>query len=179
MKYPGGKNGNGIYQTIINYIPPHKVYIEPFLGSGAIMRLKKPAEVNIGVEINPVVIAKHSYGSHAIVKNDCAISYLSRCKLLSSIDTLIYVDCPYPMESRRDKINKVYKYEFYKHRELLELLLPLPCMVAISTYPNKLYSDMLKGWNCISFPAQTWAGEATELLYMNYPTPSTRLQLLR
>jgi len=39
MPYPGGKSGAGVYQTIINRMPPHRVYIEPFLGGAAIMRL--------------------------------------------------------------------------------------------------------------------------------------------
>lgn len=34
--YFGGKAGSGTYQTIINQIPPHRVYIEPFVGGGAI-----------------------------------------------------------------------------------------------------------------------------------------------
>jgi DNA adenine methylase len=34
MGYPGGKSGAGVYQTIINLMPPHTVYIEPFLGGG-------------------------------------------------------------------------------------------------------------------------------------------------
>ena len=33
MTYPGGKNGAGIYQRIINHMPPHETYIEAFLGS--------------------------------------------------------------------------------------------------------------------------------------------------
>lgn len=44
-------------------------------------------------------------------------------------------------------------------------------MVAISTYDNPLYSKMLKGWNCIEISTATRQGPATELLYMNYPTP--------
>jgi len=51
MTYPGGKAGAGVYQTIINLMPPHNVYIEPFLGGGAIMRMKRPARLNIGVDL--------------------------------------------------------------------------------------------------------------------------------
>lgn len=51
MAYPGGKNGAGVYQTIINLMPPHETYIEPFLGGGAIMRLKRPAPLNIGTDL--------------------------------------------------------------------------------------------------------------------------------
>jgi len=51
MTYPGGKNGAGVFQRIINLVPPHDVYIEPFLGSGALMRLKRPARLNIGVDL--------------------------------------------------------------------------------------------------------------------------------
>src|SRR5579883_3303215 len=48
--YPGGKAGDGVFQRIINLMPPHQVYIEPFFGGGAIMRLKRPARVNIGID---------------------------------------------------------------------------------------------------------------------------------
>ena len=51
MQYPGGKNGAGVYQKLINLTPPHSVYIEPFLGSGAVMRLKRPAGLNVGVDL--------------------------------------------------------------------------------------------------------------------------------
>ncbi|MCG9790671.1 hypothetical protein L1D61_26435 [Vibrio mediterranei] len=38
MSYLGAKSGSGVYQTIINLMPPHDTYIEAFLGTGAIMR---------------------------------------------------------------------------------------------------------------------------------------------
>lgn len=56
MNYPGGKNGKGVYQTIINLMPPHEVYIEPFLGSGAILRKKRPAPVNIGMDLDETAV---------------------------------------------------------------------------------------------------------------------------
>lgn len=40
LKYPGAKNR--IANWIIKYIPFHKVYCEPFLGSGAVFFNKKP-----------------------------------------------------------------------------------------------------------------------------------------
>jgi len=51
MPYPGGKSGSGTYQRIICQIPPHQVYIEAFLGGAAIMSLKKPANLNIGIDL--------------------------------------------------------------------------------------------------------------------------------
>jgi DNA adenine methylase len=39
MAYDGGK-GN-LYQKIINLVPPHRVYIEPFLGGGAVAGLER------------------------------------------------------------------------------------------------------------------------------------------
>lgn len=56
MTYPGGKSGAGVYQTLINLMPPHEIYIEPFLGAGAVMRMKRPAKMNIGIDIDPKVI---------------------------------------------------------------------------------------------------------------------------
>jgi hypothetical protein len=60
MGHPGGKAGAGVYQRIINQIPPHDVYVEAFLGDGAILRRKKPARRNIGIESDPGTIAKFS-----------------------------------------------------------------------------------------------------------------------
>ena len=52
MSYPGGKAGAGVYQAIINQMPPHDTYIELFLGGGAIIRHKRPAAVSHGVELD-------------------------------------------------------------------------------------------------------------------------------
>ena len=42
MKYPGGKNHGSSYPRIINQIPPHELYIEPFAGFAAIRRMMRP-----------------------------------------------------------------------------------------------------------------------------------------
>ncbi|MCL0039873.1 hypothetical protein M1N02_00190, partial [Thermodesulfovibrionales bacterium] len=56
MHYPGGKGRYGIYQKIINLMPPHEVYIETHLGGGGVMRNKRPATRNIGIELDPKTI---------------------------------------------------------------------------------------------------------------------------
>jgi D12 class N6 adenine-specific DNA methyltransferase len=50
--YPGGKAGAGVYQRIINLMPCHTVYIEPFLGHGAVLLHKRPALHTIGLDLD-------------------------------------------------------------------------------------------------------------------------------
>jgi len=45
-------------QKIINRIPPHETYIETHLGSGAVMRHKRPARLNVGIELNLNVLTQ-------------------------------------------------------------------------------------------------------------------------
>ena len=42
---PGGKKL--LKKKIVNQIPPHRVYVEPFMGTGAVFFDKEPAEVNV------------------------------------------------------------------------------------------------------------------------------------
>ncbi len=51
-RYPGGKNGAGVWQRLIGMMPPHLAYVEPFLGSGAIWRRKRRAMLNIGIDVD-------------------------------------------------------------------------------------------------------------------------------
>jgi hypothetical protein len=55
--YPGGKAGAGVPHKLINLMPPHPVFCSPFLGNCAVMRLKRPAAYNIGVDLDAEVIA--------------------------------------------------------------------------------------------------------------------------
>lgn len=180
MTYPGGKNGSGVYQKIINQIPPHEVYIEPFLGHGAVMLRKKPSTVNIGVDSDAEVIthwrnliAANSDTHVYTVINDDAISYLR--KLRCERSTFVYADPPYLMETRSSK-RPLYKKEFgsiKQHEELLKVLKSLPYMVAISGYQSSLYSSMLTDWRTISYKTVNRAGNVvTEWLWMNYPEPN-------
>ena len=48
--YPGGKSGSGIYQRLINQIPPHRVLISAFAGHCGVVRNIRPAEHTIIID---------------------------------------------------------------------------------------------------------------------------------
>ena len=51
--YPGGKAGSGVYQTLINQIPPHDVYVSATAGHDAVLRYKVPAARNVAIDLDP------------------------------------------------------------------------------------------------------------------------------
>jgi site-specific DNA-adenine methylase len=189
MSYRGGKNGAGVFQTIICEIPPHEIYIEPFLGHGAVLRHKRPALQNLGLDIDADVVAwwqrwqeANSRLGFKIVQQD-AFSFLKSLQVQPR--TFIYCDPPYPISARAQQ-REIYQHELTDddHRELLSLLLamgarsgqyanfPTP-MIAISSYANGIYQHMLKDWRTIEFQSCTRSGRmATETLWMNYPAPA-------
>lgn len=180
INYPGGKNGSGVYQNIINLIPPHDIYIEGFLGSGAILKKKKLALFSICLDLNQKCLdagRKMNLSRCIFIKQD-GISYLKFFKSISSIlkkcgmDPFIYLDPPYPLEVRRSK-KRIYKYEFSTrdHIELLEVAGSTNCPIMISSYKNKMYDHHLENWNRVDFPAVTRKGKVTESVYMNYKRP--------
>lgn len=57
MVYDGGKGAAGVYQTLINLMPPYQTYIERFLDGGAVLLNKRPARRSIGLDLNAKVPA--------------------------------------------------------------------------------------------------------------------------
>ncbi len=179
MTYPGGKNGPGVYQTIINLIPPHNIYIEPFLGSGAILRMKRPAPVgNFGIDIDLQAVRMFTktcpLDNVKIIHGDCIELLSSETNISREPDTFLYFDPPYLMDTRSTK-RPLYKCEFSteeEHSRLLDFIISLRSMVMISGYDSNLYNDRLRGWNKVTYQAMTRGGHmATECLWMNYPEP--------
>ncbi len=105
-RYPGAKAGAGVYQTIINEMPPHRVYVEAFVGSGAIYLRKKPAASSIVIDADEHVgarwstIAKSSGGVLTAVHGD-AVAIIAGIGERIREDWLIYADPPYIRSTRR------------------------------------------------------------------------------
>lgn len=195
MSYPGGKAQSGTYQTIINQIPPHREYIEPFLGGGAILKHKRPAQASIVIDSDEDIVRSylaenggdrrqgwlfqeggiHRLGSVTVIHGD-GIRYLDVRERWSG-EEFVYCDPPYLRSTRRQP-RRLYRCELEAaefdeaaHIQLLDVLRRLPAKVMISGYDSSLYRAMLQDWRVIEYSAMTRGGLAREFLWMNYPEP--------
>jgi DNA adenine methylase len=68
ITYYGGKQQ--LAETITRLIPPHKIYVEPFIGGAAVYFAKPPSEVEVINDINNEVT-----NFYEVIKNDFAALY--------------------------------------------------------------------------------------------------------
>jgi DNA adenine methylase len=173
MRYDGGKGAMGVAQWIINQIPPHRVYIEPFLGGGAVLRLKAPAGSSIGIERDTRAVELwrgHNLPDLRIIHGD-GISFLAKFRPRG--DEFIYCDPPYLFSTRTSQV-PIYRCELTDsdHARLLRILKHISCSIAVSGYWSELYGRELASWRRSSFLTTKRNHErAEECLWMNYPEP--------
>ncbi len=182
--YDGGKGASGTYQTLINYIPPHTDYVEPFAGSGTIARYKKVADVTFLFDLDKDVI---THWKRWIVQspnrvmqfrtlNKCGIDFLESLAdypaMFFGKTLFIFIDPPYLRETRKQKA-PLYKHELTKeeHIRILTGIKNSPHSIMITAYENDLYNKYLKDWNQIPFYNQTHQGRVKEMMYINYEVP--------
>lgn len=170
IHYRGGKGQ--VFQKLINLIPPHEVYIETHLGGGAIIRNKRPANRNIGIEIDPKVLEmlRSLREKEMEIIHDDAVHFLKSYPFTGN--EFVYCDPPYLRNTRKGS-RRLYRYEYTleQHLELLKMIKSLPCLVMISGYESQLYAVSLKGWHTHSFQSATHNGMAEEWVWMNYSPP--------
>lgn len=171
--YPGSKAGAGVWQRIVGAMPRHRIYVEPFLGFGAVLRRKRPADWSIGIDVDQDVIEHWRRsprpGSIAVVGD--GVLMLDQWGQLLGKDALFYVDAPYLLEARSCK-RRLYRCEMQthaQHQRLLRAALRAECLVMISHYDCSLYNSLLAGWRRIEFNAMTRGGVRRECLWMNFP----------
>jgi hypothetical protein len=175
-------------------MPPHEVYIEPFLGGGAILRLKKPARLNIGIDLDLDPLVKFGAAGSAsarvarfsdarrrshLVKNGGAGLRLIHGDALEFLkawewagNELVYCDPPYMLETRTSRSRYRCEMTAAQHQELLALIRQLPCKVMISGYWTETYAGQLADWHSRQYQAMTRGGTPrTEWLWSNFPEP--------
>lgn len=175
--YFGGKSGAGTYQTIINHIPPHRIFMSLFAGNCGIFKNIRRAEYSVINDIDSSVSnAWSNIHDDILVLQKDAIDFLKTD--IFNIEykkqwkhIFIFLDPPYLMATRKRQ-NKIYNFEFSEdqHIALLDCVLSLPpgINIMISHYPCPLYDDKLKNWQKVSFQSSTRHGSATENIYFNY-----------
>lgn len=170
MSYPGGKGK--CYQRLINLMPPHETYIESHLGGGAVLRNKRPAKANIGIDADERVIAalRQTAPTRFTLVHGDAVTFLQQYPFTGK--ELVYADPPYVTETRRQA--RIYRYEYSDadHMRLLDVLTTLPCMVMLSGYENSMYRERLSGWRKMTFCANTQVGIREECVWLNFPEPT-------
>lgn len=97
--------------------------------------------------------------SGVLIENRTAIEVM---QAHDGANTLHYVDPPYMHGTRYlgAAHGRYYRHEMndQAHRELLDVLLELEGMVALSGYPCELYEDALEGWSVYNTSARISAG---------------------
>lgn len=170
MTYRGGKGS--LFRQLINLIPHHETYIEPYLGMGAVMRNKLPAVRSIGVEIDPLVVDQwcgDEIANLSVINAD-ALGFLRAYEWTGG--DFVYVDPPYLPSTRR--MDSVYRFDCDEshHHELLSLLKTLPAPVMLSGYASPSYDEALKDWNRFEFHAGSHGSARTEVVWLNYEPPA-------
>jgi site-specific DNA-adenine methylase len=173
MSYFGGKAGPGTYHKIINLIPPHEVYIEPFAGGAAIYRYIKRAKESYLIDKDPAAVetllSMQDPDTH--IFEDCGIRFLQSFGFEGT--EFVYCDPPYLWSTRKSHHRYEHELSENDHLGLLQILKTLPVPVMLSGYFSGMYWQELKGWNHTSFEVSTRGNSlAVEHLWYNYPTPT-------
>jgi DNA adenine methylase len=173
QSYTGSKGQDGTWQRIIGEMPPHSLYIETCCGSAKIFDYKRPAAESVLIDKNPAVFtARVQTPSLRLLLGDMM-------DLLPSIylpaDALVYVDPPYPLETRQRRIYYDHEPEATDpewHAKLLALLKTLRCYVMISGVDCPLYLQALQNWRCVQYRTKWHRKVAVENLWCNFAEPT-------
>lgn len=183
--YPGAKNAPGVWQTIVNNIPPHDTFVECFAGSAAVTLHKRPATSTIVIESEAAACARlesmaayrnETYdGTKTSVLCTCAVDWLTKNAGTLDRRTVIYCDPPYLDAVRAVPGRRYYRKEFgkgWQHEDLLEVLCALNSPVLLSGRPCDLYQHWLKTWRRVDYQTRNHGHTVTESLWCNFPEPT-------
>lgn len=168
--YPGGKGQAGHAAWIVDRLPTHAYYCEPFAGKAAVFRYKPPALRSLLIDRDAAVIAWHRRRAWPAtdVRQLDALNWIFAAAERLDDDWLLYVDPPFVLSTRTKQ--RIYRFELddAAHERLLLELCDSAARVAVSGYPSPLYNDLLSHWWCDSREVMTRGGLRLECLWTNY-----------
>lgn len=178
--FPGAKGGEGVWQTIVSQMPPHQTYVELFLGRGTILRAKRTALQNHGVEVDPEVADAFPAPPLTKVWLADAITWIQETVWEAfPRPILVYADPPYLAELRANPARAYYRREFGTREQHLKLLFALRALldhgvdyVMVSGYPCAFYDRVLEGWRQVLIPTVSRGGQPRiESLWTSFVQP--------
>lgn len=169
--YTGHKKIPGVFQKIINEVPAHTHYLEPFGGTGIIGKLLPVTTVKHFNDLNKNlhICYRRIPGDTVIVTKQNAIDILQSGPYSSAgTDTFIFCDPPY-LHCTRAQPN-LYKYEMTDtdHIQFLAAVKLLHCKIMIVHPRCELYDNALQSWRTIELKIRYNRKTSHEKLYMNY-----------
>lgn len=191
MTYPGGKSGPGIFQRLINMIPPHEVLISAFAGHCGIVRNIRPAEHTIVIDADENVCQwwddwRRKPEGRAIVIHHCnSIEWLKYrlgfTEYSAAVDgdpavptVFAFIDPPYVLSERASGKQYAHELTDEQHLALLRILTRMNATTAaysmVCGYRSPLYAS-LEHWRSIDHQVPTRGGLQEEAIWMNYETP--------
>jgi DNA adenine methylase len=103
---PAGKKK--IAPQLAGLIPPHRVYVEPFAGSGAVFFAKSPAEVEVLADADPEI----AFAFRALATlTDAELAILRRKDWVGRRKTFLTLKEARP----RSKVEKLYRFLYLSH----------------------------------------------------------------
>lgn len=170
MKYPGSKWN--IASRLVELIPEHRSYVEPFFGSGAVLFNKPVSDIETINDLDHDVvnlfrcIQEDAERLRMVqIENRPALEVIER---FNYSNVFMYIDPPYVLGTRAQK---QYRHEMLDqdHEELLKVLLKSRAKIMISGYESEMYNDYLVGWEKKHFSSCAETGKPrTETVWMNY-----------
>ncbi|MCY4560183.1 MAG: DNA methylase, partial [Chloroflexi bacterium] len=162
----GSKATSGLCQAIIAALPPHDVYVEPFLGGGAIMKRKPASMRSIGIDLDRRAIESFRCDYPVELHHGCGLRFLEEFRFQGR--ELVYCDPPHVQSTRRSMRRYRHDFDDAAHVALLTLVKSLDCQVLISGYPSGLYDEHLSGWGSFSLQVNNQSCIVTEQVWFNF-----------
>ncbi|GJD51126.1 hypothetical protein OPKNFCMD_3877 [Methylobacterium crusticola] len=139
------------------------------------MRAKKPSPIQIGIDVDPEVVARWIADP---IAPSCQIICADASEFLEVYPAdrhdMVYLDQPYHPEVRSRARTYQHEYNEREHRQLLKVVTSLGGRIMISGYQSGLYDEVLSAWRRVDLAAGTRRVRRVESLWMNFP-PSARL----
>lgn len=180
MSFLGSTAGADLYEQIAALMPPHDLYIEPFVGSGALLAGKDLAPRSIALDRNAMTIrllkecltpADNPHPPNIELIHGDGLAYLAQLKPAGLGRVLLYVDPASLHCTTTSRNGHAREQADVDHAVLAAVLTRLAeqgCAVIIAGSPLPLYDVLFADWKTREFEVILRAGVRTEKIWFNF-----------